>query len=283
MAHIFKEAARLNLTDKCRKGNVVHLPQDSEVIVTGDIHGNRINLSKIIEYANLTRFPDRRLVMHEIIHGPPDAAGQDRSAELLLRAARLKVASPEQVYFVLSNHDVAQLMGNEIMKDGCGYCRKFNEGLAHAFGTGAGEVAAAVKEFLLSLPMAVQSSNGVFMSHSVPSPAAMTAVGTDILSRPYDLAKDFHRGGSAYEWVWGRDPLKRQLDELAAKLGVQFFIVGHKHLNVGCEELHDRGLIVSSEHAQGCIVQFNSDCDATHDFFRPWNVACVKMICKLIK
>jgi hypothetical protein len=283
MAHIFQQAARLNLTDKCRKGNVVRLPQGSEVIVTGDIHGNRLNLSRIIEYANLARFPQRRLVMHEIIHGPPDPSGQDRSAELLLRAARLKVATPEQVYFVLSNHDIAQLTGNEITKDGCGYCRKFDAGLAHAFGPAASEVAAAVKEFLLSLPMAVVSANGVFMSHSVPSPAAMSAAGTEILSRPYDRAKDFNRGGSVYEWVWGRDPAKQQLDDLAAKLGVQFFILGHKYLTVGCEELHDCGLIVSSEHAQGCIVQFDSKCDATNAFFQPWNVACVKMICKLIK
>jgi hypothetical protein len=283
MANIFQQAAKLNLTDKCRKGNIVYLPQDSEVIVTGDIHGNRTNLSKIIEYANLTRFPQRRLVLHEIIHGPPDPTGQDRSAELLLRAARLKVASPEQVYFVISNHDIAQVTGNEIMKDGCGYCRKFDAGLAHAFGPAAGEVAAAVKEFLLSLPMAVQSVNGVFISHSVPSPGAAPAAGTEILSRPYDLTKDLNRGGCVYEWVWGREPLKRQLDELAAKLGVQFFILGHKHLTVGCEELHDRGLILSSEHAQGCIAQFDSKCEATNNFFRPWNVACVKMIAKLIK
>ncbi|HUU60246.1 MAG TPA: metallophosphoesterase, partial [Phycisphaerae bacterium] len=125
MAEIFRQAAAANRHDPHREGNVVVLEGGCEVLVTGDIHGNRTALAKVIAVAQLDGHPQRRLILQEIIHGPVDPrSGHDRSIDLLLRSARLKIAHPEQVFFILGNHDIAQVSGGEITKDGRRVCEQ---------------------------------------------------------------------------------------------------------------------------------------------------------------
>ena len=134
-AEIFRQAAQLNRQDARRTGNTIELPSDAVVLASGDIHGHRHNFLKVIDYADLSENPRRVLVFQEIIHGPIDPAnGKDRSVDLIMRAARLKIAYPQNVLFLLGNHDVAQLTGNEITKEGYGVCKAFNEGVGYAFG-----------------------------------------------------------------------------------------------------------------------------------------------------
>jgi len=204
------------------------------------------------------------------------ATGHDRSAELLLRAARLKVQHPRQVLFVLGNHDVAQVTGSEIMKGGRGVCRAFAAGVNFAFGGEGPEVLSAIEKFLLSMPLAIRCPNGVLISHSLPSPSRMKLAGTEILSRPY-RDEDLRRGGPVYEWTWGRNQTAEQLDELAAKLGVEFFILGHHHADSGFEMLSPRGMVVMSDHEHGCIVEFVADLALTAEMVGD----CVKPIAAL--
>lgn len=257
VAEAFRQAAKLNSDDPRRKGNVVHV--EGEIIVSGDIHGNRRGLAKIIGYAALNNSRNRCLVIQEIIHGPLDpASGHDRSVELMLRAARLKINYPEKVLFLLGNHDVAQLAGGEITKEGRGVCNAFAAGLADAFGEEAEEVMQAVFEFIRSMPLAVRSRNGVFIAHSLPSPGRMEAAGVEILQRPY-VFNDFHRGGSVYDWTWGRNQTDEQMDALARKLDVKFFILGHRHLRLGAEPLGTRAITIDCSHEQGAIISFSDD------------------------
>ncbi|HOF19000.1 MAG TPA: hypothetical protein PK082_08820, partial [Phycisphaerae bacterium] len=71
-ADIFLRAAELNRNDARRAGNVVELEAETDILYTGDLHGHRNNLSRILAYADVGAFPQRRLVLQEIIHGPPD-------------------------------------------------------------------------------------------------------------------------------------------------------------------------------------------------------------------
>ena len=52
------------------------------------------------------------------------------------------------MFFLLGNHDVAQLTGNEITKDGAGVCLAFDAAIDSMFGPDAPEVRPAVLEFL---------------------------------------------------------------------------------------------------------------------------------------
>lgn len=265
VADIFIQAAELNSNDTLRNGSLVVLPEKRHMIVAGDIHGNRGNLAKIINYAALSPQSNKTLVLQEIIHGPIEqSSGQDRSHELLLRAARLKVANPQNVFFVMGNHDVAQFTGNEITKDGCGVCKKFTESVTAGYGESGTEVMDAIMKFIFSMPLGIQTAGGTFICHSLPSPQRMDCAGIDIFSRPYQH-QDFHRGSPVYEWTWGRNQTPEQIDLLAKKLNVGFFVLGHKALPDGMEILSTRAVALACDHERACIFQFDSMSPITGD------------------
>lgn len=273
-AETFRRAALLNIDDARRKGSTVHLPAESlDIIVAGDIHGDRSALSRIIDYSSLGPGTGRVLVLQEIIHGPLDPrSGHDRSVELLLRAARLKEIHPEQVLFVLGNHELAQVTGNEISKDGRGVCRSFVDGVDYCFGDQAEEVMEAVKDFAMSMPLAIRCGDRVLVSHSLPDAARMSLAGVEILDRRYG-PDDLNRGKSVYEWTWGRSQTDEQTDALAEELDVEFFLVGHKHVENGWEMLTTRAAAIASNGPNGCVVEFTSneglDGNSIADHVRP--------------
>ncbi len=259
VADILHRTAEENLQDPRRRGNLVHLNHGCDVIVAGDIHGNRAGLGKIIRFADLPNNPQRRLILQELIHGPPDAqTGRDRSIEQLMRGARVKLAHPRQVVLLLGNHDLAQVTGNEITKDGMGVVKAFNEAVRFEYDERADEILDAVREFLLSIPLAAKTPGGVFMSHSLPSPDRMELAGMDIMDRSY-RDQDLRRGGSAYEWTWGRNQTDEQLETLTEQLEVEFFVLGHRHLATGRTMIGKWGIAVDCSNPNGCIVQFSSD------------------------
>ncbi len=256
VAELFRQAARLNLEDPRRKGNLVEIPSPFHIVIAGDIHGNRTALAKIIAYAGVEKTPNRYLVLQEVIHGPLDPkTQQDRSIELLVRIARLKVSSPQQVLFVMGNHDLAQAMGNEIAKEGRGMCKSFADGIRFSYPDAPDEIIAAANEFLLSMPLAIRLPNRVWLSHSLPTPNRMDLAGTEILHRA-NRAEDLRRGGPVYEWTWGRDQTPDLANSLAAQLDVDFFVLGHRHTKTGCEPLTPRGVTLASDHEHGCVMEF---------------------------
>jgi predicted phosphodiesterase len=257
VADVFRQAADLIANDPCRKGNTVELGAPDRVLVAGDIHGHRQNLSKILAHAAHT--PNTILILQEIIHGPPDPrSGKDRSVELMLRAARAKLASPESIYFVLGNHDLAQMTGNEITKNGAGVCKGFEDGIRYCWSKDAEDILDAVLTFCRSLPLAIRFDNGVMVSHSLPSPNRAELAGTDILSRA-TRDEDLTRGGPVYEYTWGRDQTPEQLDALTETLGVRFFILGHRHLDDGIMMLPNRAVAINSDGARGCVIEFSGE------------------------
>jgi hypothetical protein len=262
---IFRRAAELNRLDERRDGNVLVIGSPRRIVVSGDIHGNRWALDKIISHADLAADPQSRIVLQEILHGPPgDQGGHDPSIELLVQAAGLKIEHPEQVLFIMGNHDVAQVTESEISKYGYGVCKAFIEGLKAAFADDADEVMDALAEFFLSLPLAIRCPNGVFISHSLPSPGKFDDACIEILTRPITAA-DMLRGQPVYNWVWGRRHTEDQLETLAAELGAEFFLMAHQHNKTGYDIISRRGAVVLSDHAGGYIVEFRDDQKITGD------------------
>lgn len=258
VANTFAEAAELVAEDDNRKGNCLGFRAGEQIIYVGDIHGNRRNLAKVIAHAALGTHPHRRLILQELIHGgEPDKAGNDRSVEVLLRAARMKISYPKQVFFLLANHDISQITGHEIIKDGRGECESFDAGLDNAFGPDAAEVRSAVHKLLGCLPLAARCENDLFMTHSLPSPNRMELVDWEILARPY-AEEDFVRGGTLYEWTWGRGHTAEQLAELADRMGASRFLLGHQPCKTGYQIPHDISIILDSHHSHGVIMEFDA-------------------------
>src|SRR3954454_1897685 len=166
----FSAAADENKLTAMRKEQVVHLPAEGEVWMTGDIHDHRNNFKKLITAADLANNPQRHLVLHELIHGDHfDATGAEDSWKMLLKAAELKCQFPGQVHFLLANHDLAQIHGEGIMKAGLSVCEAFTAGVKQAFGDRRTSVNVAITEFLLSFPLAARTQTGIFFSHSMPT------------------------------------------------------------------------------------------------------------------
>lgn len=257
-AEIFLKAAELSANCPLRRGNVINITGGGKVIASGDIHGVRTSMTKIVSRFNSTQKPF--LIFQEIIHGPLDPNGFDRSSELLLRAARLKIQHPDRVHFVLGNHDLAQFTGGEITKEGRGVCEGFKDSIKNEFGEGAYEVYSAIMKFFRALPLAVKFDNGVMIAHSLPSPNRMKFFNSAVLDNP-PTEDDLKRGGAVYELVWGRDQAPQQLDELAKTFGAEFFLLGHRHINEGLLAIPPRAVAINSNASGGCIVEFDAGID----------------------
>jgi len=260
LADIFRKAAQITAEDPRRTDNTISIEPGMDVIATGDLHGHRQNLMKIITFADLPNHPETRLVLQEIVHGPPDArTGQDRSLDVLLRAARLQISAPKQVIFILGNHDIAQATGNEITKGGRGVCEAFSQSIHNAVEPEAAEeVQAAIHEFLLSIPIAARTPGNVLMLHTLPTPQRMKLAGQDVPAEPY-TPKTLARGGSVYEWTWGRNPTNEQIDSLAEHLDAEYFVLAHKRIETAYEIVGPKAIIITSEHDRGSLLRFSSD------------------------
>src|SRR4051812_22914389 len=186
-----------------RKEQVFHLPADGEVWMTGDIHDHRTNFKKLIEAADLANNPQRHLVLHELIHGDHyDQKGAEDSWVSLVKAAELKCDFPNQVHFMLANHDLAQIHGEGIMKAGTSVCEAFTAAVKRDFKDHATIVNVAITEFLLSFPLAIRSGP-LFFCHSLPTDEQIQTFDFTVFDRELTGPDYKRRVGPVYQLIWG--------------------------------------------------------------------------------
>src|SRR5207249_4592719 len=98
-----------NRTDPLRRASLLEFPAYGQIVMTGDLHGNRRNFEKLCRYADLERAHARHVILHELIHQDTMLGQRDTSYELMIEAAQYKCRFPVQVHFLQSNHELAQL------------------------------------------------------------------------------------------------------------------------------------------------------------------------------
>lgn len=251
---IFARATEANLNTPGRTGAVVELPAAGHLLVTGDLHDNRFHFDKVVRYARLDRGDDRHIVLQELVHGSRLVNGMDFSYRLLARAALLKTQRPAQVHVLLSNHELAQILGEGILKDSVSVVEAYDEGLEYVFGDDTERVVAAIDAYVRSMPLAVRTGNGMMVSHSVPGPRMADKFDPQSIRRPL-VAEDYQRPhGAAYVMVWGRNATQDWLDRLAAAWDVELFVIGHEKAEMGCEDREDTMIVVNSDHAHGAVL-----------------------------
>lgn len=252
---LFHEAADLNRRDPLRHGSLLELPNYGQVIMTGDLHGHRRNFEKLVSYCQLEKTPIRHVLLHELIHEEPITfVAHDHSVELLIDAARWKTFFPDQVHFLQSNHELAQLNDHDITKGGRSVAADFDAGVVDLFGPdNAKDVLKAIDEFFASLPAAARASNRIFFSHSLPNRDELAKFDPQCIRKPPDQI-DLSEGGDVYRLVWGRRHDAAMLDALARTWNVDLFIVGHQPQEWGHEVMFDRLLILASDHNHGVFL-----------------------------
>jgi hypothetical protein len=259
-----KEATELNLEDPLRDGSLLRFANYGQVVMTGDLHGHRRNFEKLVRYCQLESTPVRHVLLHEMIHSEPKSIDwMDRSVELLLDAAQWKVFLPEQVHFLQSNHELAQMQDHEITKAGRLVTDDFERGVAEVLkGERVDEALEAINAFIASFPVAARSDNGVFFAHSLPDAYHLNQFDPNCVFQPADRL-DLAEGGMIYQLVWGRRHTPALLEKLAEAWDVRWFVIGHQPQEMGYSVQHDRLIILATDNDHGVFLPI--DCSRQYD------------------
>ncbi len=253
-AQTLLEAARLNREDPLLIGSLLVFPNYGQVVMTGDLHGHRRNFERLRQFCDLEHSGPRHVMLHELIHEDvPSLTARDTSYELLLEAAQWKCEFPDQVHFLLSNHELAQLTRHEISKNGRVVTVAFEESVRLAYAAGADDVLAAIDALIRSYPLAGRTPNRVFLSHSLPGMRELPGFDVGVLSRTATEA-DLTDGGSIHALVWGRYQTEAVIDALRELLDVDYFVCGHQPQDTGYDVLHQRMFILASDHNHGVFM-----------------------------
>jgi hypothetical protein len=254
---LLNKGIEANNADKYRRDNLVRLPADGSVVVTGDLHGHRRNFERIVAYADLENNPKRHLVLQEIIHGgPEDTLGGCMSFKLLFDLVRYKVSLPDRVHFIMGNHDTAFINRSEVMKDGREMNRAMCLAMEREFGKDAADVELATRQYLFSQPLAVRCDNRIWISHSLPADRLIDKFDPEIFNRQLKI-NDVVRPGSAYLLTWGRKHSQTLLDNLAKTFDTDIFVLGHQPQHQGWCRAGKNLLILASNHNHGCLLSID--------------------------
>lgn len=251
--------ADANRKAACRAGAIDRIESPGRLVATGDLHDNPIHFKRLIEVAGLDQDSGEpaHLTLHELIHGDRLINGMDFSYRVLARAADLKARCPEHLHVLLGNHELAQIAGAGIVKDGVRVVEAFNEGVEYAFGGDADDVRAAINDFVRSMPLALRCvcpRGDILCAHSLPPAAIMQRFDPSVLSR--ELGDDDYepRRGSAHLMVWGRGYDAELLEDLTERWGVYLFILGHEKAEDGARFIPPNALILNSDHEKGVYL-----------------------------
>jgi hypothetical protein len=242
----YHEAARASASTCGRKGSVVVLgPRNAgDVMVTGDLHGNRLNFGKLLDVADLEGNPRRHLVMQEVCHGGPVYPQGGCMSHLMLEdVARLKTRFPDRFHFLLSNHELSEWTDYPIVKASRMLNLTFRCGMKAQYGAAADQVREAMLGFLASCPLAVRLSNGVFISHSLPEGADALAFDASVFDRAIRPG-DLHGEGAVFRLVWGRDYREANAAAFAKTVGARVLVNGHEPCPDGFQAPNDYQLIL---------------------------------------
>lgn len=244
---------------------MLHLPAAGDLVVAGDLHNHLRNFQRIQAYADLKGHPKRGVILQELIHGGPlGPQGQDTSFDMLIEAVQWAQAFPQQVHFLLANHDLSQVQRLPVMKDGYDLTDRFTRHLQLKYGGQADEVAAALQDFIYSQALAAISVNGLFLSHSLPGPRDLAGFDATVLRRPL-VEADYTRTGSVHKLVWGRHQNGEVLTSLAKLWWADVFICGHQQQEQGIGTIEPNLMIVDSSHNHGALLRL--------DLGRPYTLA----------
>ena len=253
----YELAAAANYETPGRQGSIVELSTElaDEVMITADLHGHRPNFNAIKRIADLARQPRRHLVMQEVCHGGPSYPGSGgcMSHMMLEDVAKLKTEFPQQVHFLMSNHELAELTDYPIVKNQKMLNLMFRFGMQEMYGPAVDRVRNAMVEFLRSLPLAIRVLPRIWISHSIPE---------RLDQRKFDLSlfehnlhnEDLTEGSPVFSLVWGRDYRQQNADAFAKLVGADVMIHGHEPCPEGFFAPNTRQVIIDCHTEKACYM-----------------------------
>ncbi len=248
-----------------RSGHLVRLPDCTDVLVAGDLHGHVRNFQVILKAADLANHPLRHLVIQEVVHSSflyPN--GGDKSHQLLDLFAALKCQFPTRVHLLPGNHELAQWTNRSIGKGNDSQNEAFRQGVTTAYGDAGADIYALYMELLKALPIALRTPNDIFISHSLTPGRHMGTFDARRLEEESYDEKEYQPGGLVYGIVWGRDTSHRNIDDYLRKVDADLLVSGHIPTETGFAVPNHRQLIVDCSASPAAYVLFPTDRKLTH-------------------
>ena len=245
-----RRAAILARATPGRRGGVVSLGESAvDVMVVGDLHGHLHNFAAALKIAALADHPGRHLVLQELVHDPrtdPDGDAGDLSHRLLDVVCALKCQFPDRVHYLPGNHEISELTGRSIAKNGVPLNSLFRKGLETSYGEAAQAIRSAYDELFRALPLAVRTANRVFVCHTIPELRQLEGFDPTVLAADEWPPESVLRGGSVYAMTWGRDASIEAADAFATIVDADFFECGHQPIDEGFRRMNDRMVVVDA-------------------------------------
>lgn len=256
---LLEHAAELNLSDPLRNGNMLCFPGSGDLFVAGDLHNHPRNYERFKKVARLEKFPNRHVILQELIHGGNlGRNGEDTSIEMLYNALEWAKQFPGQIHFLIANHDMAQVQRLPVMKEGYDLTDRFNRYLELNYRSDAPAVVSAFRQFVYTMPLAGITATGIFFSHSLPTARDIATFDTSILRRTLTDA-DYARNGPIYQLIWGRSQTQDVLNVLSRAWWADVFVCGHQVQEPGSGTIGDRMLVIDSSHNHGVFLPIQLD------------------------
>jgi hypothetical protein len=253
----FEAATEANWATAGREGSTVLLDPElaSEVMITGDLHGNRRSFNLIRRVADLDKHPKRHLILQEVCHGGPTypANGGCMSHTMLEEIAKLKVQYRDRVHFLLGNHELSEITDYPIQKNKQMLNLLFRLGMQQMYGSAADKVREAFVPFIQSSPLAVRLPGKVFISHSIPEKADVRRFDRSVLSRSLDPL-EFFQQNAVFDLVWGRDYRQENADAFAQTVDAEVLITGHEPCQQGFATPNTRQIILDCCSEKACYA-----------------------------
>ncbi|MBF4475425.1 metallophosphoesterase [Methanobacterium formicicum] len=225
--------------------DVVKLPRRGLALIASDLHGNLKDFHKLLQIWQNTAVKDKHLIFTgDFIHamGTKEA---DNSLELL-EEIQLDCKKYPGFHLLLGNHEWATITGNPVYKGGVNQSLIFEKLLKDKYGSRWKVKLAEYSHFFKKLPVAVKTSNGVFISHSGPPENVKSLQQIMNITR-----RGYSANQSLFELLWRRyhDYSKQDVDQFLEAVGCQAMIVGHTP--VDGYKLYGNQLIISSSYTKG--------------------------------
>jgi hypothetical protein len=255
-----RRATELHRATPGRSGGLVTLGDVDDVLVVGDLHGNVPAFRRVLDIAALGKNPRRHLVLQELVHGKryyPDDGG-DRSHQLVDLAAALKCQYPSRVHVLLGNHELSEITGRAIGKDGQALNAIFRQGITTAYGAHADAVYATYQTLFAALPLAVRTPNRVFLCHTIPDATYLDSIDMEVFKLDDWPPEQMKRGGTVYAVTWGRDTSTETVDRFAAMVDADWFITGHQPCDNGFRQANHRQVIIDGTDPHPTYLLFNA-------------------------
>lgn len=251
---LLSKATRLNLEDPLRRGMLVQFPLVGELMVTGDLHGHKANFDRIVELADLARNPQRHLLLQEIIH-QLDSWKRDRDLSYLVleKVAQLKVDFPEQVHILMGNHELSEVQGRVLYKDGRMLNNLFDKGIVGSYGPEDGRlIKNAYKRFFRSMALAGVTETHLFFCHSIPEAEYVDRYDREFFMQDFQTVYRSHDRILLEEVVWGRDFSSEVAERYVDRVRAEIVMIGHEPCAEGHDIPNPRTVILDSKDENGC-------------------------------